>query len=203
MTKKTAKKTAKKTVKKVSKTVKKAVKATVKNPVKKAVKKIVKKTTVKKDVLAKTEKEIASKPKTTAKKAKKIKCPLTKKELTDFRKMLLEKRRSLVGDMNGIESGAHSEHGDLSTLPTHPADIGSDSYEQEFSLGLLQSERQLLVDIDDSLRRIEEGTYGICEGTGLPINKARLSARPWSKFGIEYARMKEKGLLPRLEEDEE
>jgi RNA polymerase-binding protein DksA len=75
------------------------------------------------------------------------------------------------------------------------ADIGTDNYEQEFALGLMDSERKLLRGIDDALGRIEQGTYGICEGTGKPIPKARLEAQPWAEYCIEYARMLEQGLI--------
>ena len=85
-------------------------------------------------------------------------------------------------------------------MPTHPADIGTDNYEQEFSLGLLESERALLAEIDEALERIDKGTYGVCLGTGEPIGKPRLHARPWAKYCIEYARLIEKGLArPRNE----
>jgi len=124
---------------------------------------------------------------------------LTKKELAEFREMLLARRRDLVGDMSGIQAGAlrgrQGGSGELSNMPTHLADIGSDNYEQEFTMGLLESERVLLQEIDEALQRIEDGTYGICQGTGKPISKARLRARPWAKYCIEYARMLEKGLV--------
>jgi DnaK suppressor protein len=190
--KKTVKKAAKKTVKKAAKkTVKKAAKKTVKKAAKKTVKKAVKKTV--KKAAKKAPAPVKAKPKT-----KKIKCPLTKPQLKKFRTMLLEKRKSLLGDMSGIAAGAFrggSGGGDLSSMPTHPADIGSDNYEQEFSLGLLESERALLENIDDALDRIENRTYGICVGTGNPIGIPRLNARPWSKYGIEYARMVEQGII--------
>ena len=133
---------------------------------------------------------------------------LSKTELADFRDRLLGKRRSLLGDMNGIEAEAlhvnrKDGSGDLSSMPTHPADLGTDNYEQEFTLGLLESERQLLNEIDEALARIRKGTYGVCQGTGKPITKARLRARPWSKYGIEYARMIEKGLVRPNEVDED
>jgi len=136
------------------------------------------------------------------------KSPLSKAELKHFRDMILAKRRALVGDMNGIEAGTLRTNrqegtGDLSNMPTHPADIGSDNFEQEFTLGLLESERALLKEIDEALERIDGGTYGVCLGTGKPISKARLMARPWSKYCIEYARMKEKGLAPPAEEPQE
>lgn len=142
----------------------------------------------------------ASKPKAKAKKASKPKSPLTRAELKEMRTLLLEKRRELVGDMNGMESGSRyggreGGPGNLSTVPTHQADVGSDNYEQEFTLGLLESERTLLKEIHEALERIDEGTFGICLGTGQPIGIPRLKARPWAKYCIEYARMIEKGLV--------
>jgi RNA polymerase-binding transcription factor DksA len=132
-----------------------------------------------------------------APKAPPAKSPLTKGELKEFHGALIAKRRELIGDMAGIENEAlgadrQESKGDISD---HPADAGTDNFEQEFSLGLLESERTILKEIDEALRRIEEGTYGICVGTGMVISKARLLARPWSKYGIEYARMVEKGLV--------
>ena len=80
-------------------------------------------------------------------------------------------------------------------MPTHPADIGTDNYEQEFTLGLLESERSLLLEIEEALERIDKGIFGICLGTGQPIRLARLRARPWAKYSIEYARQIEQGLV--------
>jgi RNA polymerase-binding protein DksA len=130
----------------------------------------------------------------------KLKCPLSKSEVAEFRKLLLEKRRAILGDMSGIESEAlrtnrQEGSGDLSNMPTHPADIGTDNFEQEFTLGLLESERTMLKEINEALERISSGTYGVCLGTGKPIGLARLRARPWAKYCIEYARLMEKGLV--------
>ncbi|MFW6066082.1 MAG: TraR/DksA family transcriptional regulator [Planctomycetota bacterium] len=146
--------------------------------------------------------------KSSAKKtSKKPKSPLTKAELKEFRKRLVEKRRDILGDMGGMQSGhagVNPEEGISAapSMPTHPADVGSDNFEHEFNLGLLQSERALLQEIDEALERINKGTYGICLGTGDPINKARLRARPWAKYCIEYARMVEKGLVRPSEEQQ-
>jgi len=119
--------------------------------------------------------------------------------------MLLEKRREIVGDVNEIEDEALKQSrldasGDLSSMPIHMADLGTDNYEQEFALGLMDSERKLLREIDDALERIEQGTYGICEGTGKQIPKARLEAQPWARYCIEYARMLEQGLVAEQQE---
>jgi len=143
----------------------------------------------------------SAKPAATAGKTRpgKIKSPLTAAQLRKFRQMLLTKRRDILGDMHGIEAeafrGSNGNAGDLSSMPTHPADVGTDNYEQEFSLGLLESERALLDEINAALARIQDRTYGICLGTGEPIGVPRLTARPWAQYGIEYARMVEQGLV--------
>jgi len=146
--KKVAKKTAKKSASK--KVTMKAVKKTVKKAVKKSVKKTVKNKAVKKAATKAVKKASAGvvvKPQ----RKKKLKTHLTKKQLKEFKVMLLEKRRSLIGDMSGIEGNSLGKNmqessGDLSNMPTHPADIGSDNFEHEFTLGLLESERALLVE---------------------------------------------------------
>ncbi|MGC9454854.1 MAG: TraR/DksA family transcriptional regulator [Phycisphaerae bacterium] len=149
----------------------------------------------------------AKKKSSRKKTAEKPKTHLTKAELKEFRQRLLEKRRDILGDMGGMQSGhagVNPEEGISAapSMPTHPADVGSDNFEHEFNLGLLQSERALLQEIDEALERINNGTYGICLGTGKPINKPRLRARPWAKYCIEYARMVEKGLV-RPSEDQQ
>ncbi len=74
----------------------------------------------------------------------------------------------------------------------HMADMGTDNFEQEFTLGLVEKDRNLLREINNALSKIQNGTYGICEGTGIPIGKVRLEAAPWARFSIEYARKKKK-----------
>jgi len=122
-----------------------------------------------------------------------------------FRDMLLEKRREILKNVTEFEDEALKKSrldasGDLSSMPIHMADLGTDNYEQEFALGLMDSERKLLREIDDALGRIETKTYGVCEGTGKPIPKARLNAQPWARYCVEYARMLEQGLVSEREE---
>ena len=76
-------------------------------------------------------------------------------------------------------------------LPIHMADIGTDTFDQDFTLSLAENERQQLREIDQSLQRIADGTYGVCQMTGKPIPKARLDAKPWAKYTIEAARIAE------------
>jgi RNA polymerase-binding protein DksA len=114
---------------------------------------------------------------------------LSAKELDQFRELLLAKRRELVGDMYSMEREALQRSGEnLSNLPIHMADMGTDNYEQEFTLGLMEKDRQLLREINTALMKIQNGMYGICEGTGKPISKARLEVQPWAKYSIEHAR---------------
>ena len=117
-----------------------------------------------------------------------------------FKQLLLEKRREILRNVTEFEDEALKKSrldatGDLSSMPIHMADLGTDNYEQEFALGLMDSERRLITEIDEALQRIEAGTYGICLGTGKPIPKARLEAQPWARYCVEYARMVEQGLV--------
>ncbi|MHC5028710.1 MAG: TraR/DksA family transcriptional regulator [Planctomycetota bacterium] len=123
--------------------------------------------------------------------AKPIKTKLTAKELRHYRGLLLLKRAELVGDVSAMEQTALEAGGNLSTLPIHMADIGSDTYDQDFNLGLAETERQRLREIDDALLRIQDKTYGVCQMTGKPIPKTRLNAKPWAKYTIEAARIME------------
>ena len=122
---------------------------------------------------------------------------LAAKELRHFRDLLLVKRAELVGDLSAMEKAAlESRGGDVSNLPIHMADIGTDTYDQDFILGLAEAERQQLREIDEALQRIEDKTYGICQLTGKAIPKARLNAKPWAKYTIEAARMMESRMPP-------
>ena len=125
---------------------------------------------------------------------------LTDTEVEHYRQLLLEKMHEIVGDVSSIEDEALKKSrldasGDLSSMPIHMADIGTDNYEQEFALNLLDSERKILREITEALQRIDEQVYGICEVTGRGISKARLEARPWARYCIEYAKLVEKGLV--------
>jgi DnaK suppressor protein len=123
---------------------------------------------------------------------KSIKTKLSRKELNHYRDLLLLKRRELVGDLHAMETEAlRSGGGNLSHMPIHMADIGTDTYDQDFMLGLAANERDQLREIDAALQRIEDRSYGVCQLTGKPIPKARLDAKPWAKYTIEAARKME------------
>ena len=125
---------------------------------------------------------------------------LSSEEVEHYKQLLLDKMQQIVGDVNSIEDEALKKSrldatGDLSSMPIHMADIGTDNYEQEFALNLLDSERKLLREIMEALQRIDEQVYGICEVTGRAISKERLEARPWARYCIEYAKLVEKGIV--------
>lgn len=128
-------------------------------------------------------------------KPRKNQAGISPRELEHYRDLLFAKRRELVGDMSAMEREAlrSSAGTNLSTLPIHMADMGTDNYEQEFTLGLVEKDRGLLREINTALAKIQNGTFGICEGTGKPISKPRLEAQPWARFSIEWARQKERG----------
>ena len=131
--------------------------------------------------------------------------PLTAEQVEQFKAILLEKRREIVGDVNTIQDEALKQsrldaNGDLSSMPIHMADLGSDNFEQEFALDLVDTEKKMLHRIDQALQRIEESTYGICQGTGKAIAKARLKAKPWARYCVKYARKIEQGLVTPEEE---
>lgn len=128
------------------------------------------------------------------------KSKLTPDEIEAFKTMLLEKRNKLLGTVSYMENDALKvERSDLSSMPVHMADLGTDSFEQEFTLELMDSERKLIVEINDALSRIENGTYGICEINGEPITKQRLEAIPWARCCIACASLLEKGLIKKEE----
>jgi len=129
---------------------------------------------------------------------------LTAAEIRGFRALLLAKRAEIFKNVTGMEGGAlRRQISDLSNLSTHMADIGTDNYDWDFTLGLVDSERKLIMEIDSALDRIEDGKYGICEGSDKPIPKARLKAIPWARFCVEYAQLLEKGLVRKEHDSDE
>ncbi len=116
-------------------------------------------------------------------------------DIPHFQELLLKKRGEILGVVNSMkEETLKKERSDLSNVPFHMADAGSDNYELEITLGLMDEEIRLLAFIDEALERIENGTYGICIGSGKPIGRNRLEAIPWTRYSVEYAELMEKGL---------
>ena len=207
MKKKTTKKTVAKPVKKTkpAKPVKstKAVKP-VKKAAKKPVKKVVKKTVDKavKSVVKKTAKKVAKKivkanPAPAKKKPETDNKKLTDTEIAAYRATLQMIRARLSGDVSMMTDAALNKNrmeasGDLSVMPIHMADVGTDNFEQEKTLSFMQSESGLLAMVEDALQRIDEGTYGICESCETRIPKVRLNFLPFASMCVGCAAIAQK-----------
>ena len=119
-------------------------------------------------------------------------------EMKVFKTALESMRARLRGDVSTMADAAlrktRSEaSGDLSSMPIHMADIGSDAYEQEFTLSLMASEEGTLEQIEEALERIRSRTFGICEECEGVISKKRLEAIPFAALCIRCAEKQEQG----------
>jgi RNA polymerase-binding protein DksA len=117
---------------------------------------------------------------------------MKKAEMKVYRERLLALRARLRGDVNQMADAALNKsrseaNGDLSSMPIHMADIGSDNFEQEFTLSLMESEGGTLEQIEAALERIEDGDYGDCEECGARIPKTRLNALPYATMCVKCA----------------
>lgn len=101
------------------------------------------------------------------------------------RVVLLQLRQELIEARAEIATLSRSSGNEPSVLKTHQADAASDTYDREFALSLLSHEQNALYEIDQALRRIALGTYGICEVSGQPIPRVRLEAIPFARFTVE------------------
>jgi len=114
-------------------------------------------------------------------------------DVETFRQALLSLRARLRGDLDQLtdealhRNGAESS-GNLSNMPLHMADVGTENYDQEFDLGLIENQQGTLDQIHAALARIEAGTFGLCVECGEPIAKPRLQAIPYTPYCIEDAR---------------
>ncbi len=123
---------------------------------------------------------------------------MKKADVKIYKERLLALRARLRGDVNQmadatLKKSRTEAHGDLSSMPIHMADIGSDNFEQEFTLSLMESDSGTLERIETALERIEEGTYGQCEECGTKIPKTRLNAIPYATMCVKCAAQYERG----------
>jgi DnaK suppressor protein len=121
---------------------------------------------------------------------------MKKAELNEYRARLMEIRARLRGDVDQMANSAlkktrSESNGDLSSMPIHMADIGSDNFEQEFTLSLMENEEDTLDAIEGALERIANGTFGNCEECGVKIPKARLNAIPYAPLCVKCAQHQE------------
>ena len=111
--------------------------------------------------------------------------------------MLTQRRDVLAGDVNHMQDNALNKNGassgDLSRVPYHMADVGTDNFENEFTLGLIMNEEEELREIDEALARLKRGDFGVCESCGDAIPKTRLKVIPYARLCLECKRTEESG----------
>jgi DnaK suppressor protein len=117
--------------------------------------------------------------------------PFTRKQ----KEKLLQLRDAMVDSMAGVAQDtlrSRAEGSEASAFGMHQADAGSDAYDRDFALSLLSQEQDALYEIDQALKRIELGNYGVCEMSGKSIPRARLEAIPFARFTVECQSQLEK-----------
>jgi RNA polymerase-binding protein DksA len=114
-----------------------------------------------------------------------------KENLEKLRDRVVDEISFLAGD--NLNRSQRDSSGDLSSYSFHMADQGTDNFDREFALNLVSSEQDTLYEIDDALRRIEQGTYGVCESCGKAIEKARLMAMPSARMCVKCKSEAERG----------
>ncbi len=110
------------------------------------------------------------------------------RHLKELRGFFLRQKETLTQDANE----------ELPNYSEHMADAGTDSYDRDFALSMLSSDQNALYEIDEAIRRIETGTYGLCELTGKPIPVKRLEAIPWARFSMDAEKqLEQRGVVNR------
>lgn len=117
---------------------------------------------------------------------------LSATDLDKFKTILQGLKSELSGDIDRLEADAFATDGERASVD-NLADIGSDSFSQEFSLELLQRDEATLGEISDALVRIAEGSFGQCESCTEWLPKARLAAMPYARLCVECQRREESG----------
>lgn len=110
------------------------------------------------------------------------KSPFTKKELQEFKELLIQKRENLIREIQDQSDEVVNEKLDE---PGDLVDMATELLEQEMNLSLTTAEMQSLKEIDEAMKRIDEGSYGICIDSGEAIQRARLKAIPEAKRTLE------------------
>jgi RNA polymerase-binding transcription factor DksA len=116
-----------------------------------------------------------------------------KPEWRKFYQNLLELHARLREQMSGLAKESQTE---MENYSLHMGDSGTDNFDRDFALSLLSSDQDAIYEIEEALKRIEKGNYGVCEDCGKSIPKARLEAIPWTRFTVEaQARLEKEGAL--------
>jgi DnaK suppressor protein len=115
------------------------------------------------------------------------KTPYSAAELETFRQKLLAIRESVDGQIGALKEASLERRDKVIT-----EEDGTDAFDRDLALNLASSEQNIVFEIDEALRRIENGTYGVCESTGRKIHKARLDAIPYTRLSVEAQQELEK-----------
>lgn len=118
---------------------------------------------------------------------------LTESQLRAVREALLVERAQLEHQVAGLDAEADVKNWREGGFDDDPADAGSASFERETAQSLSNHARGLLVQIDDAVRRIDQGVYGVCESCGERIERARLDALPYATLCMDCKRRAETG----------
>jgi RNA polymerase-binding protein DksA len=126
-----------------------------------------------------------------------LKNKFNKKELSEYKKIILKIKEKVVGDIKHIsedtlKKSQKDASGDISGYTYHMADVATDTYDREFSLGLASNEQKALYELDDALKRIEEGIFGICEECKCVMTKTRLKAVPYARLCVKCQEKRER-----------
>lgn len=119
-----------------------------------------------------------------------------KKHIRYYR-LLIELRDHVTSEISlhtedTLKRSSKDETGDLSSYSQHIADAGTDTFDRDFALSLVSNEQEALYEIEEALKRIKTGSYGVCELTGKPIAKDRLLAVPFARYSVESQAQMEK-----------
>ena len=121
---------------------------------------------------------------------------LNKDQIKQLRQLLITERAKLAEEIKQIARDASTSprdaSGDLSAYTVHLADMAADTYDRELSMNIASSEQEMLYQIDDALKRLDDGSYGVCQQCNHPIAMSRLKAVPYASMCIECQRSKEK-----------
>lgn len=112
---------------------------------------------------------------------------MNKKEAKVFKDLINKRKEEIVDSIKHasddvLKKSQRDAAGDISSYTLHMADVASDTYDREFALSLAANEQKLLYEIEDALKKIDEGEYGFCESCKKPISKTRLKAVPYARF---------------------
>ena len=121
----------------------------------------------------------------------------SKKELETFKKLILKRKDELMDALkhsleDTLKKSPREAAGDISGYAFHMADLATDTYDREFSLDLASNERKLIYEIDEALKKIQEGQFGICEQCKSSISKTRLKAIPYTRLCLKCQEAQEK-----------